>query len=102
MDHVYTSRNQARGPYMISTEKSNERGQMVVEMVLMLVVMVGVAVSVASTFRNNEYIAKLVSGPWESLSGLIQNGVWGRPGDTVGKHPNVFHRLNTVRGDELK
>lgn len=89
---------------MTSTHKNKpgERGQMVVEMVLMLVVMAGVTIFVTKTFRDNDFIAKLVSGPWESLSGLIQNGVWGRPGETMSKHPNVLGRLNTVRGEDLK
>lgn len=82
--------------------KLNKRGQMVIETVLMLTLMVGLAVSVASTFRKNEFVAKLVSGPWETLSGLIQNGVWGQPSETVDKHPNVFYRLNSVQGEKLE
>ena len=77
----------------------NSRGQMSVEMVLMVVVLVAGAAAVSSAFRKQEFFATLVSGPWVSLSGLIQNGVWGNPTDTMIKHPAHFHRVSTVEGE---
>jgi hypothetical protein len=80
----------------------NQKGQSTVEMVLILTVLVAIAITVGEGFRNNELFAKLVSGPWQSLAGLIQNGVWGSPKDTYSQHPNQFERVNTVRGEPLK
>jgi hypothetical protein len=80
----------------------NQKGQSSVEMVLIITVLVAIAITVSEGFRKNELFAKLVSGPWQSLAGLIQNGVWGTPKDTYSQHPNQFERVNTVRGEVLK
>jgi len=87
---------------LLSKFKSTQAGQASVEMVLMVALLVGVAVFVGKEFRSNEIFAKMVSGPWQSFSGLIQNGVIGNPKDTMSKHPNQYDRLATVRGTELK
>ncbi len=82
-----------------STRRLGRTGQVSVEMVLMLVVSVGFITLVTQAFKSNEYFATLVSGPWSSLSGLIQNGVLGSPADTMAKHPNTLNRINSPRGD---
>lgn len=74
-------------------------GQASIEMALMLTVIVFVSLTVASSFKNNQYFANLVTGPWQSLSGLIQNGVWGDPQKTMAQHPNQFARVSTVKGE---
>lgn len=80
----------------------NQRGQVAIEMVLMTIVMVGAAMAISVAFRENQYIASLVSGPWKSLSGMIQNGVWGSPESTMKKHPAYYDRLSTVKGEKAK
>ncbi len=80
----------------------HQKGQMVVEMVLMLVLFVGVAAAVSSAFKQNQYFANLVSTPWRSLAGMIQNGVWGTPKDTMRLHPSADRRVNTVRGEDVR
>lgn len=80
----------------------NQRGQMAIEMVLMTAVMVAATLFIASEFKKNEFVANLVSGPWQTLSGMIQNGVWGTPQDTMAKHPNHSGRVNTVKGEDLR
>jgi hypothetical protein len=86
----------------MNAQIKNSRGQATIEMVLMTVVIVATALTVSSAFRNNEFFANLVSTPWKALAGLIQNGAWGTPTDTMAKHPNGELRLNTVRGDDLQ
>jgi hypothetical protein len=80
----------------------NSKGQMAVEMVLILVVMVAGAITISSAFREQEFFATLVSGPWKSTAGLIQNGVWGPPEDTMVMHPNHYNRVNTVVGRQVQ
>ena len=77
----------------------NKTGQMTVEIILVLAVIVAGAVTVGSIFRQQQFFANLVSGPWQSVAGLIQNGVWGTPEETMSKHPNQFGRVSTARGE---
>lgn len=77
--------------------KSN-RGQMVVEAILILVIFVGISTFVSTTFRNNELIAQMVSAPWQSLSGLLQNGVWAPPQAGSTLHPSHHLRHVSTRG----
>ena len=74
----------------------NQSGQMTIEMTLMVVLSVGVAIFVGQQFRSNELFANLVSSPWAQVQGLIQNGVWGTPEDTMNRHPSQFRRITTV------
>lgn len=79
----------------------NHRGQVTIEIVLILVVSVGVALAVSKGFRENQFFANLVSGPWRSLAGLIQNGSWGSPEKTMSRHPNHVSRLSSVRAQPV-
>lgn len=81
---------------------NNQRGQASIEMVLMVALVVMVALAVSKGLRDNEFFANLVSGPWTSVAGLIQNGVWGSPEATMAKHPNQFLRVSTVEGDPVE
>jgi hypothetical protein len=80
-------------------KKHSESGQASIEMALMLVVIVAMALAVSQGFKSNQIFANLISGPWRSLSGLIQNGVWGDPASTVAKHPNGFSRISSPEGE---
>ncbi len=80
----------------------NQRGQASIEMVLMVALAVMVAMAVSKGLRDNEFFATLVSGPWTSITGLVQNGTWGSPEDTMAKHPNQFVRVSTVEGDDVE
>ena len=86
-----------------STNKSlNQSGQMVTEMVLLLTVLVTSTILVANAFKSDETFKKLVSGPWQVLSGMIQNGVWATPANSMHLHPNSYGRHVTVKGDPVK
>ena len=77
-------------------------GQMAVEMVLIIALVVGFSVFVGNEFRNRSFIAGLVSAPWKSLAGMIQNGVWGPSQDTMSQHPNSFSRVTSPEGDPIQ
>jgi len=65
----------------------NNKGQTVVEGVLLLVVFVTMALTVSNQFKDNELLANLVSGPWDRLDNMIQNGYW-QPTGGEQNHPN--------------
>ncbi len=78
----------------------NTRGQATIEMVLLTVVSVLIVGLVIQGANSSEYFANMVSGPWQSLAGLIQNGVLGTPQATYLAHPNQFDRFSSPRGDQ--
>lgn len=92
-----------KAPHLTPTEKSlgfkNQQGQSVVEAVLIMVALFGFVTVVSQGLRQNEIIATLVSGPWQNLSGLIQNGAWAPPHQSMHLHPNNHRRHITFRGD---
>ena len=79
--------------------KLNSKGQSVVEAVLIMVILLGISTVVASTFRSNEYISNIVSGPWQNLAGMIQNGAWAPPESSMQLHPNNNARHRSTRGE---
>lgn len=80
----------------------NRSGQMVIELVLMMTVLFGAVFFISSNFRESNIVAQLVSGPWQSLAGMMQNGVWARPEDGMSQHPASFSRWSTPIGEKAK
>ena len=72
----------------------------------MTVVTVGIIMAVCAAARKNEWLADLVSGPWNDLASIIQNGVPATAGSTpmkmVSEHPNGWSRVNSPKGDLLQ
>lgn len=79
------------------TTRHNQKGQFVIEGVLLMVVMVGVFISATRYLREERFLAKLVGGPWEIVSGMVESGVWEPPASAKTKHPNQITRSNTER-----
>lgn len=61
---------------------------MVIESILIIVALFSFTYLAATTFTEEGYLQQLVSGPWQSLDGMIQNGTWGAPDKTALYHPN--------------
>ena len=74
---------------------SNKKGQAVVEAVLYLATIVFIFSLIKKTFNEEQYIESLVSGPWKQLSGMIQNGRWGTPQETMHLHPSNWERVGS-------
>lgn len=72
----------------------SQSGQFLLEALLMMFIFLAAVMIVSNAFRSNEFFANLVTSPWQSLSGLIQNGAWGTPDQTYALHPN--HHDNHV------
>src|SRR5690606_38187619 len=99
---LFEFRFQGRSDSMAPQLKRADSGQASTELILILVVLVTAVLAVSTAFRNEEYFATLVSGPWRSLQGLIQNGTYGSPDDTMSRHPSRFERAASARGDNLQ
>lgn len=79
--------------------RHNQRGQFVIEGVLLMIVMVGLFLSATRILREERFLAKLIGGPWERVSGMIEAGVWDPPATARDRHPNQIARSNTERPD---
>nr|CAE47787.1 hypothetical protein [Bdellovibrio bacteriovorus] len=74
----------------------NNKGQFLIESVLLMTFMVGALVWATGQLRENKYLAKMISGPWQKVSGMIEGGVWDTPDKAKSKHPNQLNRSLTV------
>lgn len=81
--------------------KHNQSGQMIIEAILIIVVLLSIALLVSREIRSNDIVSNLVSKPWKSLSGMIQNGSWGPVNSTNSAHPNLHKRHYSFRGEEV-
>lgn len=77
------------------------------EAILLIVVGFGVFFASMKFLKESGYIQTAISGPFESLSGMIESGVWVSPGGGGGKireqaralHPNQNFRGASSKGD---
>ena len=83
-------------------KKNSQAGQMVIEMVLLMIVFTAITTSIAASFKENEVVKTLVSGPWLVLSGLLQNGAWESPQNSMALHPNNNRRRTSVDGENFQ
>ncbi len=77
----------------------NSSGQFLVEGILLLTVLMASTIFIAKYFKENNLIAQLISAPWQSLSGMLQNGVWAPPAKSMSLHPNKFNRHSSLKGE---
>ena len=70
----------------------NNKGQFLVETVLMMVLTVGLFIAATGQLKERKVLAKLIGGPWERVSGMIEAGVWAPPDEARKKHPNQTDR----------
>ena len=78
----------------------NQAGQMVIEYILVMTVMMSVTYAIAEYFRSNEVLAQLIATPFTQLAGMIQNGQWGSPADTMTQHPNQWGMRAAQAGED--
>ena len=73
--------------------KPTEKGQFVIEAVLLMVVMVAIFTASVNALKEGQFLAKLISGPWQKISGMLEAGVWENATVTrKDAHPNVLKR----------
>lgn len=83
-------------------KRKNQGGQMIVEAILILVLFMGFALVTANYFKDQEILKHMISDPWQSLAGMLQNGVWGSPDKTNAVHPNAHFRHIIIKGEFAK
>ncbi len=78
----------------------NQKGQMTVEMVVLAALSVMLINFLSKKFDELAILEGMTLNPWNAyISGMIENGVWGRPDQTIGDHPHAFKRHSSVQGD---
>ena len=70
----------------------NKKGQVMIEYILLVGMLIFLFSFISSQFQDQNVLARLVSGPWSQLQGMIENGVWGTPQATKGQHPGHLLR----------
>jgi hypothetical protein len=76
----------------------NNRGQFILEAILVMVIFMGIVVLVAGYFQKNDVLSSLIKGPWQRLSGMLQNGEWMSPAQSQAYHPSQPSRHVTIEG----
>ncbi|WII73909.1 hypothetical protein QJS83_08475 [Bdellovibrio sp. 22V] len=76
---------------------SNNKGQFVIETVLMMIVTISVFLWATNQLRESKFLAKMIAGPWQKVSGMIEAGVWDTPDKARQLHPNQIDRSLTVK-----
>lgn len=80
---------------------NNQKGQLVVEAVLIMVVIVSLYAAFSNWAQGQEFTKKMVSGPWNMLSGMIESGTWNPPAQARAQHPNHLRRNISHEGDGI-
>lgn len=79
--------------------KNSQKGQMIVEAILIMVVLLAIVGLTAQVFKKDDFVASLVSKPWQNIAGMLQNGVWAPPNKGAKLHPNHYIRHISIKGD---
>jgi hypothetical protein len=77
----------------------SQSGQAIIESVLILTILFGFTFMAAQYFKNEEFLKRLITGPFVNLSGLLQNGVWAPPGVGAASHPSHHFRHIVITGE---
>ena len=81
---------------------SSKKGQMTVETVLIISILVFLSFLVKKELfddSDNNPIYKFISGPWLSVAGMMESGVWANRADAREKHPNHFTWMYSKKGE---
>lgn len=79
--------------------RRNQSGQAVIEALLIITLLFGAVYIISEQFKSGEYLIQVVEGPWQKLSGIIQNGVWRSPEESMNLHPSAYDRHISIQGD---
>jgi hypothetical protein len=75
----------------------NQKGQVLIEAVLLLTLVVGMWSVFSKYAKQKKWFDSLVNGPWQTMSGMIETGVWDAPQKSKSKHPNSFNRVISLK-----
>ena len=77
----------------------NKKGQMTLEAVLIMTVMVSILTVISNKANEANLLTTLVQKPWSHIRGMIEDAYWDHPSKSKTKHPNLFSRRASARGD---
>ncbi len=80
----------------------SQAGQGITEAILIIVMLVGFTFAVANYFKDQDVLKQIITGPWQTLSGMLQNGVWATPQAGAIMHPNGHGRHIVITGEEAQ
>lgn len=76
---------------------NSNKGQLLIEAVLLLTLLMGLWSLFSRYARDHKWFDSLVSGPWQTMSGMIESGTWQEPQKARKTHPNNFNRVIGLR-----
>ncbi len=76
-------------------------GQAIVEVVLIMALLMATAYGAKEIFDEKKTVAKFISEPWETISGMMESGVWMKKNVARKEHPNHFKRMSAEEGETL-
>ncbi len=82
---------------MTKNKVKNQKGQVLIEAVLLLTLVVGMWSVFTKFAKQKKWFDSLVNGPWQTMSGMIETGVWDPPQKSKSKHPNSFNRVISLK-----
>jgi hypothetical protein len=80
----------------------SQGGQQIVEAVLIIVMLVGFTFAVANYFKSKEVLKNIITGPFQTLAGMLQNGVWATREAGMLSHPSADGRHIVITGEKAK
>lgn len=80
----------------------SEKGQQIVEAVLIIVLLVGFTFIVANYFKQKEVLKNIITGPFQTLAGMLQNGVWATREAGTLSHPAGDGRHIVITGEKAR
>ena len=73
---------------------------MILEMTLLLIVMVSMSLVTMKLVKEQSLVQKFVMGPWKTVAGMMESGIWKQASEARANHPGHFQRMYGVEGDE--
>lgn len=68
---------------------NNEKGQLVIEFVLLMVLVLGAVTLIKKQFSEKQILSQMISGPWASVSFMMENGTWDKKKSPDEAHPQT-------------
>lgn len=82
---------------------NNSSGQMTVELVMFGVLVVLGITAFTQFIERERPVEGLTLKPWNAyIAGMIENGAWGTPEETMQFHPHAMKRHGSVKGESVQ
>lgn len=79
----------------------NQKGQFLVEGILLMIVSLAVFIAGMNTLNSNHALSNMFAGPWDTIAGMIESGVWAPSAQAAKSHPNQMNRSLSLDPSKL-